>query len=316
MPRTYFSLFLPCLIGFSLLATGLSGCTREEKKKARSTVRLNFSRSIESLDSRRTNDEVSANLINMTHEGLLRINLKGDPEPAIAERYTISSDGCTYTFYLRKSNWSDGAPLTAHDFAYAIKSALAPDFVTSIKAKYFPIRGAEAAALGKGPFDAVGIYALDDQTLRFELARPTPYFLELVSSWNYFPVRKNMDEKSASWSTDISSHAFNGPFMIESYLPGNRISLVKNPSYWDAHNVALEAIEISELGDSHTELELFEQGDLDWAGQPLSTGLPIESLEPLRKSGKLKTAPTSKTYFYCLNALSPPLHTQKDAPRF
>lgn len=295
---TLFSLLLLC-----------SGCNKKED--TRSTLRLNFACDIDTLDPRKTYDETSANLLNMIYEGLLRIGPDGKLGPGLAERYEISSDGLIYTFFLREASWSDGAPITAYDFEYSLKRILYPDFMTRAKSKLYPICGAEAAATGRGSIEGVGIHALSERKLQIELARPTPYFLNLVAMWNYFPVQAQIDEVTPSWPRQVAAQRYCGPFILKEYHPSHCLILEKNPNYWDSESVEIDRIEISMIGNAHTELELFEHGELDWAGQPLSRGLPLDSLEPLTRSGQLKTASPNKIYFYLFNTQKAPFTNEK-----
>lgn len=286
-----------------------TGCSKKEDKH--STLRLNFSCDIETLDPRRTNDETSANLLNMLYEGLLRTGPEGQLLPGLAERYEISSDGLTYTFFLREAMWSDGTPVTAYDFEYTFKRILSPEFLTKVKSKLYCIRGAEAAGMGRGSIDGVGIHALSEKKLQIELARPTPYFLNLVAMWNYFPVRTQIDKTSPSWTRQVALQSYCGPFVLKEYKPDDCFILEKNPLYWDVENVAIDRVEISVIGDAHTELELFEQGDLDWSGQPLSRGLPLDALDPLKRSGLLKASSPNRVYFYLFNTQAAPFNNEK-----
>lgn len=286
-----------------------TGCSRKETR--RSTLRLNFSCDVETLDPRKTCDETSANLLNMLYEGLLRTGPDGTLQPGLARRYEISPDGLTYTFFLREALWSDGAPVTAYDFEYSLKKILNPNFLTKTKSKLYPIRGAEAAATGRGSINGVGIHALSEKKLQIELARPTPYFLNLVAMWNYFPVRAQIDETTPSWPRQITAQSYCGPFILKEHKPDNCLILEKNPLYWDETNVAIDHVEISMTADAHTELEFFEQGELDWAGQPLSRGLPLDSLDPLKKRGLLQTANPNKVYYYLFNTQKAPFNNAK-----
>jgi len=300
------------LRSFASLLLAVILCTGCNKKREKcSTLRLNFSCDVETLDPRKTFDETSANLLNMIYEGLLRTGPDGSLQPGLAERYEVSPDGLTYTFFLRETTWSDGTPITAYDFEYSFKRILSPEFFTKVKSKFYPIRGAEAAATGRGSIDGVGIHALSEKKLQIELTRPTPYFLNLVAMWNYFPVRAQIDEVSPSWPRQLAAQSYSGPFVLKEHRANNCLILEKNPLYWDAKNVGVDCIEISIIVDAHTELELFEQGELDWAGQPLSRGLPLDALEPLKRQGLLQAANPNKVYFYLFNTQAAPFNNEK-----
>lgn len=294
-------------LSFIFLILILSGCSNSKRGvQSEKIARLNFSREIDSLDPRRSNDETSANLLNMLYEGLMRVDLEGHAAPALAKSYTVSSDNLTYTFHLRDAVWSDGSPITAYDFEYSWKKMLSPDFDTTTKGRLFILKNARKAALGDLSIDEVGVHALNKKTLKVELEHPAEYFIDSLATWYYFPVRAGIDEANPSWRHDFSSQFFSGPFAMHAYKHNDVVLLEKNLRYWDEENVHLDAIEINMIADAHTELEMFEHGQLDFAGQPLSLGLPIDSLEPLQKSGLLKMGNPSKLYLYLFNTKEPP----------
>jgi oligopeptide transport system substrate-binding protein len=247
----------------------------------------------------------------MLYEGLMRLDKEGKLALALAQSYSLSSDKKTYTFTLRDAKWSDGSPITAYDFEYSWKKILSPDFETPIKHDLYIFAGGKQASKGEIPFDDVGIRALDEKTLQVTLAYPAPYFLDMIASTPYFyPAKARIDEiepKAFSSTKGI----YSGPFILSRYRPGHSIRVEKNPHYWDAESVKLDAIEISCLSDMHTELALFERGELDWAGQPLSLGLPIDAIDQLQKEGLLKTAKPSKLYLYFFNVDTPPFNNVK-----
>src|SRR5690606_31052205 len=109
-----------------------------------------------------------------------------EPVPGMAEgEPEVSEDGLTYTFKLRDANWSDGTPVTAHDFEYAWKRALDPETASQYAFILYYIKNAEAYNAGEAEADDVGVKALDDKTLEVELERSVPYFLSLTAFATY-----------------------------------------------------------------------------------------------------------------------------------
>src|SRR5690606_34185251 len=108
-------------------------------------------------------------------------------EEAMAESYEVSDDKLTYTFKIREdAKWSNGDPVTAHDFEYAWKWVLDPDNAdTDYAYQLYPIKGAKDAKENGGSLDDVGITVEDDHTLVVELEQPTAYFLELTAFYTY-----------------------------------------------------------------------------------------------------------------------------------
>ncbi len=138
----------------------------------------------------------AANIIINVFEGLTRVNAKGETVPGMAEKWTVSKDGLTYTFYIRKNaKWSDGKPVTAYDFEYAWKRALDPKTASEYAYQLYYIKNGRKFNEGKAKASDVGVKALNARTLQVRLEAPTPYFLDLTNFPTYFPVRKDIVEK-------------------------------------------------------------------------------------------------------------------------
>lgn len=147
------------------------------------------------LDSAKSTDSVSFTILNNVNEGLMRLDENNEPVPGMAEgEPEVSEDGLTYTFKLRDANWSDGTPVTAHDFEYAWKRALDPETASQYAFILYYIKNAEAYNAGEAEADDVGVKALDDKTLEVELERPVPYFLSLTAFATYLPQKQEFVE--------------------------------------------------------------------------------------------------------------------------
>lgn len=256
------------------------------------------------LDPRKARDLQSMTMTKMFFEGLTRINQDEKAELAMAEKIDVSDDGKVYTFHLRNAVWNTGTKVTAHDFVYAWSKVLDPHFPADQVFQMYVIKNGKACKDGKVLFEQVGIKALDDQTLQVELEHPTPYFLELTALPVYFPVSQKVDETHPHWATEAETLVGNGPFMIKDWKHNDHLYTVKNSSYWDAAHVKLKKIDLL-MVDESTELHMYEKGELDWAGSPLST-LPVGALKNLKKQGELQVKPFLATYFFRTNVESEP----------
>ncbi|MED4971211.1 ABC transporter substrate-binding protein, partial [Parageobacillus toebii] len=131
---------------------------------------------IPSLDSALATDQVSFIVLNNVMEGLYRLGKDNKPVPGVAESYEVSEDGKTYTFKLRKdAKWSNGDPVTAHDFVFAWRKVLDPKTASEYAYIMYDIKNAEEVNQGKLPVDQLGVKAVDDYTLQVELKNPIPY---------------------------------------------------------------------------------------------------------------------------------------------
>jgi oligopeptide transport system substrate-binding protein len=287
------------LISFCLVVC--SACRKSDHTPlASSTLRISCEGDPQTLDPRRVRDLPTATVIHMLYEGLMRNQADSRPAPAIAETVTISPDQKTYTFKLRSTAWSNGQPVTAYDFEQTWKSLLDPTFPSPNAYQLYSIQGAQAAKEGLAPIEKVGVYAQDDETLIVELEQPTPYFLYLTATHFYYPVHASLREQSLNSSSLNTSHILtNGPYKLENWSRHNELTAVPNPHYWDKENVHLNRIALVVL-DNSTALQLFQRGELDWTGSPLST-IPTDALAHLKSEGKLEITPAAGVYLLRIN---------------
>lgn len=275
---------------------------------AEQVMNVNIKTEPPSLHPGQATDTTSGAVLLQVFEGLTRINQEGEPEEAMAETIDVSDDGLTYTFKIRDdANWSNGDPVTAADFEYAWKWVLNPDSPdTDYAYQLYPIKGAEAAKEEGGSLDDVGIKAEDEKTLVVNLENPTAYFLDLTAFYTYFPVNKNVAEGNDKWALEAGeNYVTNGPFTLESWAHKDTIVLKKNADYWDAETVNLETINMNMINDENTELQMYQSGDLDWAGDPTGS-LPLASIPTLKDSGELNIEDKAGVYYYSFNTEEEP----------
>lgn len=259
------------------------------------TLRLSTSAEVTTLDPRKTPYTQASPIYTMLYEGLFRWGQSGLLEPALCEKWEISPDGKTYRFFLRKTRWSDGSSLTASDIEKSWKWMLDPLSEAPQAHHLFILKNGRLAKEGKASLSEVGVQAKDDLLLEVVLESPSPYFCELLTYYCFFPVKQNV---------------FSGPFLATSRSP-RLLILEKNPSYWEANRVNIPCIEIRWISDSLTELYLFQKGELDWAGAPLSPSLPLDAIDSLKKEGKLCTKEALTLYYYAFNTKQFPYHSAK-----
>lgn len=267
----------------SLLAAGVScmmllvGCgsnnpgeagsgAEKDSEQVLNTIYFN----VATLDANDTTDNQSSTILNAVQEGLVRIENNGETEEIVAagaESWETSEDGLTWTFKLRKMDWSDGEPVVAQHYVDSFHRILNPDNGFAYSFLAYDIVGAEEYNTGKGSLDTVGIKAVDDYTLEFKLKHPLPYFVSKVSYTVFHPIRLDVIEKLGDkYASEITDTVYNGPFKIESWDNGNSMVLVKNDTYWDAENVYLEKINMTNIKEFATQAQLFESQELDISG--------------------------------------------------
>lgn len=241
-------------------------------------------------------------------EGLTRLDAKDQPTPGAAEKWDVSSDGLTYTFYLRSNaKWSNGDPVTAADFEFAWKRALNPELAFENAYMLFPIKNAQAYNEKKLGADALGIKVLNDHTLEVTLEKPTAYFLNLTAFHAFYPVnQKTVAANPDNWANDVTTLIGNGPFKITNWVHSGQLQFAKNDHYWDVATVKLSKMEWPISDSQSTRLALVENNQADMMVEP-----PVVEHDRLNQAGLLKISPYLGTYYYVFNTQKAPLDNPK-----
>jgi len=265
------------LIGTGLvLATGilLSACgqSNTDTSTYSSTFSANPTTFNYLLDYYADNTAVITNLV----DGLLENDSYGNLVPAVAEDWSVSSDGLTYTYKLRKdAKWytADGeeyASVKAQDFVTGIKYAAdnkgqAMDLIQN------SIKGLNDYVTGvTNDFSTVGVKALDDYTVEYTLTRPEPYWNSKTTNSILFPVNeeflKSKDKDFGTLTPD--SILYNGPYLLKDFTSKSSIEYVKNPHYYDHDKVTIEKVKLAYFDGSDQEMTIrnFESGAYSIAG--------------------------------------------------
>ncbi len=298
-----FRAFLVCLLP-------LMACqTPSSLPKGR--IRLNLKNEPPTLDPRKGGDVISSHMHFLLFEGLVRLNADYSITMAQAESFERSSEGTVYTFKLRDTFWSNGMPVVAQDFETAWKAMLDPAFPCPNAHLLYTIKNAEAAKKGDVPLSAVGIEAKDSKTFVITLDKPVPYFLELISFCVFFPVCSQVDKAYPDWAYNAGEHfVSNGPFVLKAWKHNDELVATKNPLYWDGEKTRPEEIHFSMVGDEMTALHLFEKGQLDMIGDPISS-LPLDALAELKKKWGVQKYPVGGTTLISFNVENPPFNNVK-----
>lgn len=236
--------------------------------------------------------------------------------PGVAESWSHDGEFKRWTFKLRKvAKWSNGTPVTAQDFVFSWKRALAPALEVEGAEQLHVIRNARAYNHGEiNDFAHVGVKAPDPHTLIVETENPTPYFLTMLTSTSFVPVNRSaieaggaIDSRSNRWA-DAGSYVGNGPFLLSEWKMHDYVLVERNPQYWDAQNVQLNAIRFIPIEQSQAEMDAFMKGKLH-----VTSTVPVDALAELRKTrpDSLYTDELLGTYAYVFNTAKKPF----DDPR-
>lgn len=298
------------LVGLLVLAL-VAGCGGDKKTSSKTPptkyIRYVVGVEPETLDPRKSTGMPEAKIEANLFEGLMTHGKDGTITAGVAEKWNVSQDGKVYTFTIRaNAKWSNGDPVTAHDFEYTWKKTLDPNFASKYAQQLYFISGAEEYNCGKGSVSAVGVKAIDDKTLQVTLAQPTPFFLSVLAHHAYYPVNKKVDESNPKWMVDPKTFVGNGPFMMKSWTHNSKIETVKNPNYWDAANVKMEQLDFLLTDNNATALSMYDSGQADYVD-----ALAPADLQRLLKEGTLKTAPYLTNNYYAFNTTKAPFDNVK-----
>lgn len=209
----------------------------------------------------------TADLLNSLGEGLMRLDSRLIPQPALAERVEVSDDRKEYVFRLRDVRWSDGRPLTADDFRFAWLRVLRPETRSASAPLFFGIRGAEEFHAGRAGPEAVGIEVPDPKSLKVILKSPAPDFPSLTCLPPFFPLPRALADSSApAPGSGTGGFPSVGPFRLAAWERGRKIVAEKNERYWDANRVHLRKVTFRIVRDPQERLSLYESGELDQTG--------------------------------------------------
>jgi len=259
----------------------------------------------ETLDPALMTGDPEFNIATQLFEGLVEYDPETlEPLPAVAQSWEISDDGLTYTFHLRKDvYWSNGDPVTAHDFRYSWLRALSPETASDYAFQLYYVKNGEAYFKGEiDDPDKVGIKVIDDYTIQTILENPTAYWLDLLAFHTLMPVNRKCVEKYGSKWTRPENIITNGPFLLKEWVIKDRIIMVKNPDYYDADDVKLQKIIVYPIEDRTTDLNMFKAGETDWIRTILVTHIDEWMGRP-----ELHITPFLTTYYYMINTTRPPL---------
>src|SRR3989442_5854152 len=269
--------FLSTVIGLALLLTAcgngggtaiptVQGTPRVATKQILTFPNVGIADSA-ALDPALVTDPNTGLIISMVYSGLVRLdaNVQVTPDQAT---WDVSSDGRVYTFHLKPDlAFSDGTPVTAQTYVYSLTRALLPEVQSNTAAEFEGvIVGANDVLKGKTR-TLKGVKALDSQTLQIILMRPTPYFLQMLTTSVYLPVNKQLIDGygQADWVNHVVGNgAGTGPFMIESWQHSVKMVLVPNPYYY-GNKTRLTTVNMLFASDPSVAFKTYQAGRYNFA---------------------------------------------------
>jgi oligopeptide transport system substrate-binding protein len=252
-----------------------------------------------SLDPHKVSGTWENDIVGDMYIGLTTENQKAEPVPGVAESWTVSEDGKTYLFKLRKSVWSDGAPFTANDFVYSMQRILLPETAAEYASLLYIIEGAEAVNKGEAAAETLAVKAIDDYTLEIKLTGPAPYFLALLTHYTAYPVPRHVIEKHGNLWTKPDNIVVNGPFKLVEWIPNTHVKLTKNDKYWDTGSVSLDDLVFYTQEDRAAIQKRFRAGEID-----VATDFASDQIGWLKENmpDETRIAPYMGVYYYPINS--------------
>lgn len=238
-------------------------------------------------------------------EGLVIQDRDGNIVPGVAQSWE-TKDNQTFVFHLRKdAKWSNGAPVTADDFVYALRRAADPQ-LASPNVWYLEmtsIKNIVDVAEGKLPVEELGVKALDKYTLRFELESKVPYFVAMTGHTSMMPVHKSTVEQGGKPWSDPKQFVGNGAFVLDKWVVNERIELKKNPNYWDADNTHLTNVTYIPFENQNASINRYVVGEVD-----ITSDVPTHMAQKLEQEYQdaYTVVPLLCTYYYAFNTTRPP----------
>lgn len=263
------------------------------------TLRICLASEPDYLDPALNSSVDGACLAANTFSGLYTYNAEGKTVPALAEGYTVSDDGLTYTVTLKSDlKWSDGSELTAADFEYSWKRAVAPETAADYEYMFSGFAGYDDGNLQ--------VTAVDATTLEFVLAAPCAYIEDLMAFPVFYPVcqsyveANSSDGEPGSWCVD-AGFVSNGAYVCTGWTHDVAMTYEKNPYWYDAENVTVEKLEFMLSDDDTAIYAAYNSGDLDFADS-----IPTDEIATLlaEKNPEFYIVDELGTYYVAFNAKS------------
>ena len=299
------------LAGVTLLASGVLAACSGSSAKGRNTFSYTYETDPDNLNYLTTGKASTANITSNVIDGLMENDRYGNFVPSMAEDWSVSQDGLTYTYTIRKdAKWytSEGeeyAAVKAQDFVTGLKYA-ADNKSEALYLVQDSIKGLDAYVKGEvKDFSEVGIKAIDDQTVQYTLNKPESFWNSKTTMGVLAPVNEEfLTSKGSDFAkaTDPSSILYNGPFLLKSLVAKSSVEFEKNPNYWDKDNVHIDKVKLSfwDGQDTNKPAETFKAGGFSTARLfPTSASYP--EVEKEFKDNIVYTPQDSSTYLIGTN---------------
>lgn len=247
-----------------LMAGFLAACGKSAAHSGK-TLNVTLPDEPATVDPNTAYDTNSASLITQTMEGLYKYDKNNRIVAGVATKVVKpTNNGKTYRFQLRKNaKWSNGQPVTANDFVTSFRRTVNPKTKAQFASVYDCFKNFDAVQAGKMSPDKLGVKALNSRTLQIQLTRAVPYFNDLVTN-KYLPINsKAVSKYGKQFGTSSTKSVYDGPYKLVGWSGSNSSwHYVKNPYYWNAHNVKIPKVNVTVTKEQNTAVNLFKSGKI------------------------------------------------------
>jgi oligopeptide transport system substrate-binding protein len=284
----------------------LTGCSKNEEQKSAQInetkavaesskpIIFNVQKIPMTIDPALSTDVSAAKVQGACLEGLVKLGKKpGEIIPGVAKSWKVSEDGKEWTFNLRKNaKWSNGDSVTANDFVFGFRRVLEPATAAQYSYMLYYIKNAEQYNKGKiKDFAKVGATAVDDYTLKLDLEKPCPFFLQLITNAIYAPLNEKFYKIAGDkFALEADKLLYNGPWMLTEWIHGGKFVFKKNPYYWNKEFPNVPDMTFLLVPDPNTAANMFRSGNLDM------TEISGDQLPQFKDSGEVHTVPSGVYY--------------------
>lgn len=278
----------------------MAGCA---EKNSQDMVVVDNGADAPTLDSTLSQDTQSGRVLYDLFEGLTSFDQQNQPIPGLAQKWEISEDGTTYTFFLRPNlKFSDGTPITADDVVFTWQRLVDPKVGSPYNLLGANIKNGQAIIEGKMPVENLGVTALNENTVQIQLEHPDAAFLAICSRPNVGILsRANVTRYGNQW-TKPENMVTSGAYKLAEWVINGYILLEKNPYYYDADQVTIPKIKFLPIVDASASLSQYQAGNLD-----ITHSLPVDQYEQLKQEmpEQIHTVTQEAIYYYNLNMTLP-----------
>lgn len=288
------------------LGTMFTGCSKNEMVTAdESSLTVGVGAQFTTLDPGLNTEVINSYVLKHIGAGLFVKDDEGNILEDLADSYTVSDDGLTYTVTLKDGiKWSDGKELTAYDFEYGLKRNLVYG-AENAWAINDPCKYLEGAAEIGGNSDLEvedladfeGVKALDDKTIEYKLKKPCAFFTAVLLDQAFYPLREDFaDAHSSDWAME-GGYPSVGPYKLVECSDIEKCVIEKNDSYYKADEITIDKITFMVMTDVDAQEAAFKTGELD-----VALGVKDTVVESYENQEEVWLLPSVSVYFIAMNS--------------